>query len=195
MNCEPHENHDGMQVWLSEDDVDQLLDAAKDTERRIAFALGCKCGLRSAEILDVSPDDLVDSDVGHMLIIEDGKGGKYRETPISNQLVTQIETIDDYRDESSDSPILSVENTNSLRYWIKRTREQLAEETGDDRWNYVSMHDLRRTWATSLASKDVDPLIVCDWGGWNDLDTFLDHYRGTYSPDAQRREREKVDWF
>jgi len=85
MNCEPHENHDGMQVWLSEDDVDQLLDAAKDTERRIAFALGCKCGLRSAEILDVSPDDLVDSDVGHMLIIEDGKGGKYRETPIPSE--------------------------------------------------------------------------------------------------------------
>ena len=184
-----------MMVWLSEDDADQLLDAAKDTERRIAFALGCKCGLRSAEILDVSPDDLVDSDVGHMLIIEDGKGDKYRETPIPNQLVTQIETIDDYRDESSESPILSVENTNSLRYWIQTTREQLAEETGDDRWNFVSMHDLRRTWATSLASKDVDPLIVCDWGGWDDLDTFLQHYRGTYSPEAQRRERDKVDWL
>ena len=195
MNCEPHDNSDSMMVWLSEDDVGQLLDAAKDTERRIAFALGCKCGLRSAEILDLSPDDLVDSDVGHMLIIEDGKGDKYRETPIPNQLVTQIETIDDYRDESSESPILSVENTNSLRYWIKSTREELVEETGDDRWNYVSMHDLRRTWATSLASKDVDPLIVCDWGGWDDLDTFLQHYRGTYSPEAQRRERDKVDWL
>ena len=195
MNSEPHDNSDSMMVWLSEDDVGQLLDAAKDTERRIAFALGCKCGLRSAEILDVSPDDLVDSDVGHMLIIEDGKGDKYRETPIPSQLVTQIETIDDYRDESSESPILSVENTNSLRYWIKSTREELVEETGDDRWNYVSMHDLRRTWATSLASKDVDPLIVCDWGGWDDLDTFLQHYRGTYSPEAQRRERDKVDWL
>jgi len=151
--------------------------------------------LRSAEILDATPDDLVDSEAGHMLLVEDGKGGKYRETPISNQLVTQIETIDDYRDEESSEPILSVDNTNSLRYWIKTTREQLAEDTGDHRWNYVSMHDLRRTWATALASKDVDPLIVCDWGGWNDLDTFLDHYRGTYSPDAQRRERAKVDWL
>jgi len=195
VNCEPHDNSDEMKVWLSEDDVDDLLDAAKDTERRIAFALGCKCGLRSAEILDVTPDDLVDSDVGHMLIIKDGKGGKYRETPIPSELVTQIETIDDYRDEDSDSPILSVENTNSLRYWIKTTREELAEETGDDRWNYVSMHDLRRTWATSLASKDVDPLIVCDWGGWSDLDTFLDHYRGTYNPEAQQRERDKVEWL
>ena len=42
---------------------------------------------------------------------------------------------------------------------------------------------------------DVDAMVVCDWGGWNDLDTFLDHYRGTNSPEAQRRERDKVDWL
>ena len=195
MNCEPHDNSDSMMVWLSEDDVDQLLDAAKDTERRVAFALGARCGLRSHEILEVSPDDLVDTQAGHMLIVKHGKGDKYRETPIPNQLVTQIETIDDYRDDSSDSPILSVDNTSSLRYWIKTTREQLAEETGDDRWHYVSMHDLRRTWATSLDNKSVDAMVVCDWGGWNDLETFLDHYRGINSPEAQRRERAKVDWL
>ena len=195
MNCEPHDNSDSMMVWLSEDDVDQLLDAAKDTERRIAFALGARCGLRSHEILQVSPDDLVDTQAGHMLIVKHGKGDKYRETPIPNQLVTQIETIDDMRDESDDEPLLSVDNTNSLRYWIKSTREELAVETGDDRWNFVSMHDLRRTWATSLDNKSVDAMVVCDWGGWNDLDTFLDHYRGTNSPEAQRRERDKVDWL
>ena len=195
MNCEPHDNSDSMMVWLSEDDVDQLLDAAKDTERRVAFALGARCGLRSHEILEVSPDDLVDTQAGHMLIVKHGKGDKYRETPIPNQLVTQIETIDDMRDESDDEPLLSVDNTNSLRYWIKSTREELSEETGDDRWHYVSMHDLRRTWATSLDNKSVDAMVVCDWGGWNDLDTFLRHYRGTYSPEAQRRERAKVDWL
>jgi len=195
VNTTPHDNQGGRKVWLSEDDVDLLLDAAKDTERRIAFALGCQCGLRSAEILDVTPNDVVDTQAGHMLTVRHGKGDKYRETPIPNQLVTQINTIDDYRDESSDQPIISVDGTNSLRYWIKTTREQLAEQTDDDRWNFVSMHDLRRTWATSLASKDVDPLIVCDWGGWEDLDTFLDHYRGSYSPEAQARERAKVDWL
>jgi len=195
VNTTEHENQDGRKVWLSKDDVDDLLESAKDTERQIAFALGCKCGLRSAEILDVSPDDLVDSEAGHMLLVRDGKGGKYRETPIPQDLVTQIQTIDDYRDEDSSEPILSVDNTNSLRYWIKTTRDQLVDETGDDRWQYVSMHDLRRTWATSLASKDVDPLIVCDWGGWQDLETFLEHYRGSYSPEAQRRERSKVDWL
>jgi len=57
------------------------------------------------------------------------------------------------------------------------------------------LRDLRRTWATQLRSADVDAMVVCDWGDWNDLDTFLDHYRGTHTPEAQRRKRGKVDWL
>jgi hypothetical protein len=30
----------------------------------------------------------------------------------------------------------------------------------------------------TIASDDIDPLLVCNWGGWNDLEAFLDHYRG-----------------
>ena len=195
MNLREHESSDGMKVWLSESDTETLLDAAGNTEQRIAFALGARCGLRSHEILEVAPDNVVQSDAGRMLIVEHGKGDKYRETPIPSDLVRQIEAVDDMRDESSDTPVISVTTTQSLRNWIQSTRERLAEQTDDDRWNHLSLHDLRRTWATSLASKDVDPLIVCDWGGWNDLETFLEHYKGVYSPEAQRRERDKVSWL
>jgi integrase len=130
-----------------------------------------------------------------MLKVEHGKGDKYRETPVPETLATQIQTIADVRDESDSTPLISVTTTQSLRNWIKSTRAAVAEQEQDERWHHVSLHDLRRTWATQLASKDVDPLIVCDWGGWNDLETFLEHYKGVYSPDAQRREREKVDWL
>jgi hypothetical protein len=37
-------------------------------------------------------------------------------------------------------------------------------------------------------------MVVCDWGGWDDLDTFLDHYRGTHAR-PQLRERGKVEWL
>ena len=79
----------------------------------------------------------------------------------------------------------------SLRHWLSEAALELLEETGDDGWRYLGFHDLLRTWATALASADVDPLPVIDWGSWNDLDTFLEHYRGTYSPEAQQRERNK----
>jgi integrase len=195
MNLREHDTSDGMKVWLSDDDIELLIDTARDTERELAFSLAARCGLRSHEVLDVAPADVVDTDAGAMLTVPSGKGDKYRETPIPDSLAKQIQTVDDMRDASSDEPIISVTTTQSLRHWIKNAREQLAGQDDDDRWEHVSFHDLRRTWATSLASRDVDPLIVCDWGGWSDLDTFLEHYRGVYSPEAQRRERQKVDWL
>ena len=69
------------------------------------------------------------------------------------------------------------------------------DETGDDRWEYLTFYDLRRTWATLLNGAEVDSLLVCDWGGWDDLETFLDHYRGSYAPDVQARERQNVEWL
>lgn len=195
MHCKQHEKRDDMKVWLSSEETEQLLEAADSTEKRIAYALGARCGLRSHEVLNVAPTDIVEAESGWMLKVDSGKGDKYRETPMPPTLRTQIQTADDMRDADSSQSIISVTTTQSLRNWLDSTRESLASDTGDDRWGKVSFHDLRRTWATQLASKDVDPLIVCEWGGWNDLDTFLDHYRGTYSPEAQQRERQKIDWL
>lgn len=195
MNLKEHKNRPDMKVWLSQAEVEQLLKAADDAEQRIAYALGARCGLRSHEVLQVAPEDVVDTEAGTMLRVHHGKGDKYRETPVPSDVKTTIQTVDDFREESSTKPVVQLTDTRSLRRWIQSTREKLREETGDSAWKHVAFHDLRRTWATSLASQDVDPLLVCDWGGWNDLETFLDHYRGTFSPEAQRREREKVNWL
>lgn len=195
MNLREHEASDGMKVWLSEEDTAMLLEAARDTEREVAFALAARCGLRSHEVLNVAPSHIVETDAGQMLTVPSGKGEKYRESPIPSALAKQIRTIDDMRAVSSGDPIISVTTTQSLRNWMQNVRERLAEQDDDDRWLQLSFHDLRRTWATSLASCDVDPLLVCDWGGWSDIETFLEHYRGVYSPEAQRRERSKVDWL
>jgi len=196
MFTKDHDSRDDVKVWLSDEETERLLEAADSTEKQVALALGVRCGLRSAEVLDVTPADISKTDVvGSMLKVRDGKGGKSRQTPIPETVKTQIETANEYRDEGDDVPIVSVSTTQSLRNWIQGTAEVLAEESDTDEWLQLSFHDLRRTWATHLVSKDVDPLVICDWGGWQDLETFLDHYKGQYSPDAQRREREKVDWL
>lgn len=67
MNLQQHENRDDMKVWLSQNEVEQLLETADDTQKWIAFALGARCGLRSHEVLDVAPEDIVDTDAGTML--------------------------------------------------------------------------------------------------------------------------------
>jgi len=40
--------------------------------------------------------------------------------------------------------------------------------------------------ATQRRGSDANRLVIWDWGGWNDLERFLDHYRGTATLEAQR---------
>jgi len=143
----------------------------------------------------VCPEDVADTDAGMMLRIwKSAKTGEYRETPIPTDLGSQIRAASEFGDAAADDPVIDVA-TRTLRRWMERATETLLEETNEPGWQDVGFHDLRRTWATQLRSADVDAMVVCDWGGWSDLDTFLDHYRGTHTPEAQRREREKVDWL
>lgn len=198
MNLEDHESGNyanGMKVWLAEKEIRQLLDAAEDTEQRIAFGLGARCGLRSKEWLDVQPKHVADTDAGKMLRVWDGKGSKYRETPIPSEIASMIETAGDMG-AGHDTPVIrSASSTRTLRKWLSRACDRLEEQTGDEAWQFVSTHDLRRTWAGQLRAAQVDAPVVLNWGGWEDLDTFLDHYKGEDTPEVQRQEREKVAWL
>ncbi|UTF52812.1 hypothetical protein NGM29_13625 [Natronosalvus rutilus] len=93
MNLQQHRNRDDMKVWLSQAEVAQLLEAATDTQQRLSYSLGARCGLRSHEILDVSPEDVVDTDAGTMLRVWHGKGDKFRETPVPRDLATTAGSI------------------------------------------------------------------------------------------------------
>jgi len=34
-----------------------------------------------------------------------------------------------------------------------------------------------------------------EWGGWDNWQTFREHYLGAYSVEAEHRQLEKVDWL
>jgi len=200
MFTEDHHDRDDKKVWLSTDEVNELLEAADGPNQRLAYQLGVRCGLRSEEVTDITPQNVVQQDGGPIVIVQEGKGDKYREVPMPPNVANTIETAAEYRDEPDDYPIVTSQSnetgvsTRSLRRWIQSTAEHLAEDD-DPRWTHLTFHDLRRTWATQLKGEDVDALLVCDWGGWEDLETFLEHYRGTYAPEVQKRERQKVSWL
>lgn len=188
---------DGRRVWLGEEEIDALLEVAGQdgADRRLALALGVRCGLRSAEIVDVAPAHIErDDTLGDVVRVIDGKGSKPRETPIPPTLAERVRAVGDVRDAPETAPVVE-RSTRTLRRWVAQAAGELQDETGDERWRYLSPHDLRRTWAGRLAAADVDHDTALLWGGWEDLDTFLDHYRGEATPEEQRREREKVGWL
>mgnify|MGYP002762734665 FL=1 len=191
MFAEPFDTEDGFRVWLDQTEVTKLLSRADGQTEEVAFTLGVRSGLRASEIVAVEAGDVVDTSAGPRVRVFDSKGKQYRETPTTEKIRSTARTYEEL--EGDDRRLVDM-SKRTVQRRLDRVTEELAAED-DDMWTHVTCHDLRRTWATSLAGSDVDPLLVCDWGGWADLETFLEHYRGTYSPDAQRRELSKVSWL
>ena len=194
MFCKPYDEKDGMKVWLEEHEVQLFLSAATSSKQELAFGLGVRSGLRAEEITNVRPKDIITTSAGPRVRVQSGKGDKYRETPTTAEIYHTARSAVEFGGHSDAKPLVD-KSTRTLRRWVGRVANDLADRTGDDNWRFLGPHDLRRTWATSLAARIDDPLLVCEWGGWDDLETFLDHYRGSYSPEMQRRAIEQVEWL
>lgn len=194
MKLDDYDDKDGKKVWLTSDEVDDLLGDADDTEQTIALGLGARCGLRAAETVAATPADLVDTPIGSMLRVWEGKGSKYRETPVPSDLAATIRAYADVRDAAPDVPLVE-KSTRTVRRWVQRCAEQRLAATGDVGWSHLGPHDLRRTWGTLLVEAEVEPGLVMEWGGWEDWETFREHYLGAYSLDAQQKGMKKVEWL
>ena len=189
MMTEEFDTGDGRRAWLTRDEFALLVDALDEPMRQVAARLGAESGLRSDEIVRVVPDHLYrDPEVGPMLQVPEGKTG-HRETIISEGLADLVRALGHG---APDEPVVP-RSTRAVRSWMQDAREQLREH--DDRWRWVTPHDWRRTWAGWLANDDVDERVALRWGGWSDLETFLDHYRGEATARAQARERSKIEWL
>jgi integrase len=191
MNLEPFDDTDGYRVWLDQQEVTQLLSRCEGQKEELAVTLGVRSGLRASEIVGVKAKHVVETSAGPRVRVFDSKGSEYRETPTTESVRSTANT---YAELKGDDARLVPQSKRWVQRHVDRLTDELAADD-DKMWTHVTPHDLRRTWATSLAGSEVDPLLVCDWGGWSDLETFLEHYRGTYSPEVQRRELEKVGWL
>jgi len=181
MQLEPFEN-DGYAVWLSEDEQDQLLEQVKEKPKRQLAFRALLHGLRTDELRWVRISKLRELETeqeAYKLTVSEGKTG-YREVPVSRKMVEQMRLVKNVTSTRKDRPLITTGNR-GIRRWMERARDELAEETGESNWQYVSPHDLRRTWAThtyySLDAANARE-IVMRWGGWSSADTFRSNYLG-----------------
>ena len=194
MRLKDHPKKDGMRVWLDERETQQLIEATKNTEQRLALLLMARSGMRRNEMLQVTPADLVETDTGfHARVWADNtKNDTYREPPVSEEIYRLAEV----KGESigADEPLVD-RDPKTIYRWTQRAADRCRAESGEEGWQYVTPHDLRRTWGTQLLEAGVLPSVVMSWGGWEDWQTFRDHYLGEFSPEAIRRERQKVEYL
>lgn len=195
MRREPFPERDGMMVWLSDDELQELLSTADGKREQVALLLMGRCGLRRSEVVGITPSDVTTSRSGRWLRVRSdvAKFGKYREVPIPENLANYLEMFGEL-EVDPDDPVVDVVDRTVYR-WVRDGAEELQEETGDVGWADVTPHDLRRTWATRLLEDAVLPTVVMSWGGWEDFRTFFRHYLGEFSPEGLRRERGKVSYL
>lgn len=98
------EKEAGQKVWLEQHELDRWIEQAEGTEQRIAFQLMGYSGLRSAEVLDVTAEYIVETNAGPRVRVWDGKGGKDRETIASDDLVSLADAIVDVGGRLRDAP-------------------------------------------------------------------------------------------
>lgn len=192
MRMKDYAERDGKRVWLSEQEL-QLLIEHRDpdhSEMRAAFLLAARCGLRRKEIVEVTPAHLASTEHGRVVRVWHGKGDKYREVFAPDALADVALGMARQPDE----PLVSVDDS-TIYDWVQRAALRCHAETGDRGWKFVGPHDLRRSWGVRLLESGVLPSVVMELGGWEDWKTFRDHYLAEFSPEALRRERGKVSWL
>jgi len=192
MRLKDYDERDGKRVWLSESELSLLIDnvTPNHREQEAAFLLAGRCGLRRQEIVAVTPTDIVTNDTGQVVRIWHGKGDKYREVPAPTDLTQLVLGMG----KDPDASLVDVDPS-TIYSWVQRARERCYAETGEDGWQFVGPHDLRRSWGVRLLEAGVLPSVVMEWGGWEDWQTFRNHYLAEFSPEALRRERGKVGWL
>ena len=191
MRLDDYAEKDGKRVWLTEEEINRLVDVYEDPEKRVALMLAGRAGLRRSEIVSVQKKDFEMAPSGFVRVWGDyAKRDKYREAPIPDELDHVVSALTHgYSDEDR---VVDASGTTVWR-WVQRAADGIQEETGDEGWGYLDVHDLRRSWGGHLLwDCGVLPTVVMEFGGWTDWDTFADHYLGEITPQAQQREREKV---
>jgi len=145
---------------------------AVNWEREIAIQLMGRIGLRAGEVPKVTLGDLRWSSPGECWRLEvrgkNTKGGepKTRDAWVPEAVADNVQRFASERDRDQAEPLVSV-TTSSVRRWVREAAAELVDE-GGERWQYVSSHDLRRSWATyHVVEGGVDVRTMMSIGGWS----------------------------
>lgn len=173
MRLDPTDHSDQYKVWMTDDELEQLCRAASNDRDDLIIQLGGWVGLRSFEVPQVCPKHVKDTaNNGHFLRIPEGKdttgnGGKPRDAFLPEDVELALHRYQRSNNISPDEPYINV-GQSAVRKIVKRTAHRTAEKTGEDDYQFVSSHDLRRRYAQRLlVDHNMNPRVVMEVGGWD----------------------------
>lgn len=174
MRLEATAKTDEYKIWMTDTELDELRRAAANHRDDLIIQLGGYVGLRAFEIPQIRPKHVKRTPDGdyYRLRIPKGKdttgnGGKPRDAYLPTDVEGDMHRYQNAEDIASDDLLINL-TERGVRDIVKRTAERAAEETGDDDYQYVSSHDLRRRFAQRLlVDRQMNPRVVMAVGGWD----------------------------
>jgi len=164
---------DRTKVWLTDSEIEDLRRAAASPRDDLVIQLGAFCGLRAFEIPQVRPAGVAETDAGqYRLRVPRGKdttgnGGKPRDAWLPTSVERDLQQYQNAQNIAPQEEYIDL-STRGVRAVVSRTAEAAAEQAGDQDFQHVSSHDLRRRFAQRLlVDEQVNPRVVMAIGGWD----------------------------
>jgi integrase len=160
-------------VWLTDDEIEDLRRATTSQRDDLIIQLGAFVGLRAFEIPQVRPRDVSESArEQYRLRVRSGKdtsggGGKPRDAYLPASVERDLQRYQNEHNIAPNDAYVALSQP-GVRAAVKRTADRAAEATGDDDFQAVSTHDLRRRFAQRLlVDQQMNPRVVMAVGGWD----------------------------
>jgi integrase len=190
MRLEATAKPDEYKVWMTDTELEELRRAAASHRDDLVIQLGGYVGLRAFEVPQICPKHVKRTEDGdhYRLRVPEGKdttgnGGKPRDAYLPADVEGDIHRYTNAEDIDRHEPLVDL-SERGVRDVVKRTAERAAEETGDDDFQYVSSHDLRRRFAQRLlVDEQVNPRVVMQVGGWDSFQA-IEPYLNAPTPDV-----------
>jgi len=189
-------NRDGQyKVWLTDREMEELRRAASSFRDDLIIQLGAYVGLRSFEIPQIKPKHVRRTDDGehYRLRVPRGKDtqngtGKPRNAYLRAETERDLHQFQSANDIGRTDPYIDLSDA-GVRAVVDRVAERAAEQTGDEDFQHVSSHDLRRRFAQRLlVDESMNPPI----GGWDSFQA-IEPYLNAPSEDVINQAFDAVD--
>ena len=166
-------NGDEHKVWLTDSEIEDLRRATNSQRDDLIIQLGAFVGLRAFEMPQVRPVDVKQTESGqYRLRVEAGKdtsggGGKPRDAYLPDSVERDLQRFQNEHNIAPKDPVIDLSQP-GVRAVVRRTAQRAAQETGDEDFEKVSTHDLRRRFAQRLlVDQQMNPRVVMAVGGWD----------------------------
>lgn len=179
---------DDYKVWLTDSEIEELRRSTSSYRDDVIIQLGAFVGLRAFEMPQVAPQHVKSTESGqYRLRVPRGKdttgsGGKPRDAYLPARVERNLQQFQNAENIAPRDPFVDL-TERGVRAAVKRTAEHAAEQTGDDDFQHVSSHDLRRRFAQRLlVDQEMNPRVVMQVGGWDSF-AAIEPYLNAPTPD------------